>query len=119
MEEHKGVVLARKSKCVVPTMKSKVEAMDAGVPIYSGGSDGVAVMTAGALLIRPYLTTSIGAALAPRTQPWWRWLQWRPSLHGFLSLHHHLLIGGMQAVIVIQLVLNLYFFEITTSRVFH
>ena len=44
MEEHKAMVPARKSKCAVPLMKSKVEAMVAGVPIYGGGGNGAAVV---------------------------------------------------------------------------
>ena len=70
MEEHKGVVPARKSKCAVPAMKSKVEAMAAGVPIYGGGGNNAAAVVAPmawwldlALLISPYLTTT-GAAPA-------------------------------------------------------
>jgi hypothetical protein len=48
MEEHKAVVPARKSKCSVPAMKSKVEAMAAGVPIYGGGGNSmVAAVVAG------------------------------------------------------------------------
>jgi len=65
IEEHKGVVPARKSKCAVPTIKSKVEVMVAGVPIYGcGGNNAAAVVAAMAwwldlaLLIRPYLTTT-------------------------------------------------------------
>jgi hypothetical protein len=46
MEDHKGVVLARKRrKCAVSAWMSKVEAMTARVPIYGcgGGNGAVAV----------------------------------------------------------------------------
>ena len=46
MEEHTGVVPARKSKCMVPVMKSKVEAIATGVPIYGGGGNAAAVAAA-------------------------------------------------------------------------
>jgi len=44
MEDHKAMVPTRKSKCAVPLMKSKVEAMAAGVPIYGSGGNGTAVV---------------------------------------------------------------------------
>jgi hypothetical protein len=45
MEEHKAMVPARKSKCAVPLMKSKVEATATEVPIYGSGGNGTVVVT--------------------------------------------------------------------------
>jgi hypothetical protein len=44
MEEHKAMVPARKSKCAVPLMKSKIEAMATEIPIYGGGGNGAAIV---------------------------------------------------------------------------
>jgi hypothetical protein len=111
MEEHKGVVPAKKSKCMVPVMKSKVEAIAAGVSIYGGGGNDVAVVAvvAGIGVADSSLfdnnwccTGAMNSTMAEVALP-----APLPYMGGFLSLHRHLQIGGMQGAIAIQLLLNL------------
>ena len=104
MEEHKAMVPTRKSKCVVPLMKSKVEAMAAGVPIYGGGGNGAAVVAS----MVQWRLARFGVADSSLFDDNWCCIgatnstmaevaSLSPSLHvgGFLSLHHRLQIGAI------------------------